>query len=741
MVLLGSLSHSLASTPLKFVENGRSAYRIVLDPQATDSDRRAAEELQKYVERVAGARLSVVEATIVKGGPAVWVLSAGHAGSFRSAIDWNRLEDDGFTIKTDGDRLIIAGGKRKGSLYGVYTFLETYLGCRKYSPTVEFTPKQRTIVLPTFENTQVPPITFRDGFFYDPGYMDWHKLDNHDDLFGMYVHTFRTLVPPEKYFSEHPEYFTKLKAGRIPDAQLCLTNPDVFRIVVQELKERMRQKPEVRYWSVSQNDTFSPCECVACKAIDSVEGSPSGSLLAFVNRVADAFPDKVISTLAYQYSRAAPATIKPRANVNIMLCSIECNRSRPLAADPGSASFVKDVSDWGKLTDNIYLWDYVVQFRNLISPFPNLRVLQPNVQFFVKNGIRSVFEQGSGSLPNEFKELRTYLIAKLLWNPNANVDSLMSDFLSGFYGKASPFLRQYIETMHDALKASGEELTIYGYPLPSKRGYLSPENMDRYIAFFDRAEESVKGDTAVLRRVQRARLPLQFALLEQAKVYGTGERGFYARASDGTWSVKPSMMKLLETFVERCNDGGIKALEEMGRSPDEYVAATKQFLETSMKNPRGLFRPVTLVNPASSKYKNGEASALTDGLRGWADYNMNWLGFEGEDMEATIDLGSLQPVRKITSGFLQDVNAWVFMPLKVEFAVSSDGQVFRTVAELKDSIPANVGKAFVRPFIAEVKETDVRYVRVRAVNMKTCPLWHKGAGGPAWIFADEITVE
>ncbi len=732
---------ALATSPLNLVEKGRSVYRIVLDPQATESDRRAADVLRKYVGEISGAWLLIVEEPMKKKGPAVWILSAGHAAGFRGSVDWNRLEDDGFTIKTENDDLIIAGGKKKGSLNGVYSFLERYLGCRMYTPTAEFVPKQRTLSLAPFEDTQVPVIAFRDAFSYDPGYMAWHKLDNHDDLFGMYVHTFRSLVPPGVYFHDHPEYYSKVKSGRIPDGQLCLTNPDVFRIVLQALRDQMKQRPNVRYWSVSQNDTFSPCECETCRAIDSLEGSPSGSLLAFVNRVADAFPEKTISTLAYQYSRAAPATMKPRPNVNIMLCSIECNRSKPLASDPGSASFVKDVSDWVKLTRNIYLWDYVVQFRNLISPFPNLRVLQPNIRFFAKNGIRAVFEQSSGSLACEFKELRTYLIAKLLWDPDADVDVLTNDFLRGYYGKAAPYLRQYIDGMHDALEASGEDLTIYGYPLPSKKGYLAPQNLDKYVALFDRAEEVAKGDSAFLHRVQIARLPLQFALLEQAKVYGTGKRGFFSKTADGAWSVQPTMMELLETFVDRCNKGGIKAMEEMGRTPEQYFATTKQFLETSMKNPRGLFKPVDLAKPASTRYQNGDATVLTDGLRGWADYNMNWLGFEGEDMEATIDLGSVQPVRRIASGFLQDQNAWIFMPVKVEFAVSEDGQQFRTVAEVKNSIPEKTDKACVQPFVAEVSVPSVRYVRVKGVNIKACPLWHKGAGGPAWIFADEITVE
>lgn len=747
ILLLATLVCSLAmATPPKgpkiaLTRDGRPAACIMITRDASEVDRKAASELQKYVKRISGAELLISADTAVKASALVWIGSAGHSQNFPLSVAWEKLEDDGFIIRSEGKHLYIAGGKKRGSLYGVYTLLESYLGCRKYSPTVEIVPNRRTIVLPPIDIVQVPKLKFRDAFWYDPDYMAWHKLDNHDEPFGLYVHTFQRLVPPDRYFKDHPEYFTKGRAGRVPDAQLCLTNPDVLKIVVDGLRERMRERPNAQYWSVSQNDTFSPCECDACRAIDSTEGSNSGSVLSFVNRVAEQFPDKVISTLAYQYSRAAPKQIIPRDNVNIMLCSIECNRSRPLETDSSSASFRKDVEDWTKLTNNIYLWDYVVQFRNLMSPFPNLRVLQPNIRYFVKSGVTAMFEQGSGSMPNEFKELRTYLIAKLMWNPDINVDSLMNDFLKGYYGKAAPFIREYIDTMHDALQASGEDLGIYGFPLPSKNGYLSASNMDRYVKLFDKAERPVRGDSVMLKRAQIARLPLQFALLEQAKIYATGTRGFFEREKKSLWHVRPTMRRLLATFVDRCKRFGIGALSEMGTTPDDYLAATEKFLGSSMKNHLALFKPVKLTVPASKKYHDGDESALTDGLKGLDDFHLNWLGFEGEDMQATVDFGSIQMVKKVETDFLQDMNAWIFLPTSVAYSVSSDGQTFHTVTTVMRVIPQDRKGVWSVPFIAEFEPTNARYVRVKATSLKQCPDWHKGAGGLCWIFADEIVVE
>ncbi len=736
LVLLIGAHGGIAAGALELVTNGRSDFSVFVDVSASPSVLACADTLCRYIRDISGAQLTVVHEQRKEGRQIVFEVGA----CADQGLKIQELGSEGFRIKTDRHNLFATANTERGIQNAVYTFLETYLGCRKYTPTVTFIPKKETIVLPDIDDTQVPPVTFRVQSFYEPSYAAWHKLDTRDD-WGLFVHTFGTLVPPEKYFDGHPEYFTELKGNRISGGQLCLTNPDVFRIVVNELRARMKENPQARIWSVSQNDTYCPCECEACRAIDSVEGSPAGSIISFANRVADEFPGKIISTLAYQYSRAAPKHTKPRPNVNVMLCSIECNRSRPLADDPNSASFIKDVKDWCKLTNNIFLWDYVIQFRNLVSPFPNLRVLQPNIQFFVENGIASIFEQGLPDMHGEFAELRIYLIAKLLWNPYINIDSVLDDFLQGYYGKAAPYLRRYIDVMHDALEASGENLLIYGYPSPSQNGYLSPAMMETYDSLFDQAENAVKNESEYLFRVQTARLPLQFALLEQAKVYGIGARGCFIENRDGTLSVKPAMESLLTTFVERCKRAEISMLWERGTSPDQYDAATRAFFDQSGMTHLAKSKRVYLAEPASSKYHNGDESSLTNGFKGWDDYHMHWLGFEGQDMEATIDLGTVQTVSSISTDFLQDIESWIFMPRTVEFSISDDGRRYRSVGEVKNTVPAEKNGAVVAPFAVQFEPSKVRFVRVKAVNMKTCPAWHKGAGGMAWIFIDEITVQ
>ena len=293
-------------------------------------------------------------------------------------------------------------------------------------------------------NRYLPPVTTRtvhSRLFYDnhefankrkvtyeafPGYVP-----------GAGVHTFHRFVPASNYLRSHPAYFALRKGRRLP-TQLCLSNDEVLDIVINTVDSLFKQYPNHGVISVSQDDNQQYCQCEDCMLINDREGSPAGSVIEFVNKVAEQFPDKTISTLAYQYTRTAPKTIKPRENVLITLCSIECDRSGPI--NEKCVDFSQDLESWGKLTSNIRIWDYTTQFTNFLAPFPNLYTLQPNIQLFKQNNAKWIFEQHSHH-PSELFELRSYLTSKLLWNPDINPFSTIDDFLQGYYQAAAPFIR------------------------------------------------------------------------------------------------------------------------------------------------------------------------------------------------------------------------------------------------------------------------------------------------------------
>lgn len=727
-------------------ENGISRYHIVIPSSATADEEKASRVLQEYILQISGAALPIIEADKVRTSYEIVLGQNDRLDELKTGINFNSLAEDGFIVKTDSNRLIIAGGNEKGTLYGVYTFLEKYLGCRMYSPKVKIIPKQKRIVLTAINDLQVPVIRFRDTHYkvtWDAEYTEWHKLD-HDErggrpAWGMWVHTFNELVPPETHYTDHPEYFSMVNGARIP-TQLCLANPQVLEITIQNLRKKIAEKPEAFYWSVSQNDNRNFCTCDPCKAIDDREGSPSGSIINFVNQVAEQFPDKMISTLAYEYGRRAPKTLRPRENVNIMLCSIEAYRHLPITEDSTSADFVKDVQDWGKIAKDIIVWDYVIQFPNLVSPFPNLHVLKPNIQFFANNGVSAMFEQGNREVGGEFAALRAYMISKLLWNPNENADTLMNDFLKGYYGPAAKPIRQYIDEMREALLKAGKPLRIFGSPNEASVSYLTPELIQRYEKLFDEAEACVKDMAEILERVKIARLPLDFAIMEQAKKNFTGERGVFEKV-DGKWEVRTAIRSKVDPFTDLCVREGVTRVKEWSTSPDEYRSAMYRLFAHGMKEHLAYGKKVRFISPDTTKLPPTAATILTDGVRGGHDYAYNWLAFPGQNLEAVVDLGESKKVRRIESAYFQ-YGFWLrLFPKKVEYFVSADGKNFEPVGTVNNTLPIDQYGGHQRDFIAEFEPRMARYVKVKAHTIGNTPEWHPGAGRPANMLVDEIVVE
>ncbi len=731
---------------ITLVENHASVYRIV-KPFAADSlEDRAAVALQSYLAQISGVTLSIVDDRQPFVSQSILIGHNSHL--LRAGFDPESLNpgDDGFIIKSCGSTVILYAKSSQAVLYAVYAFLEDHLGCRMYAPDAIKIPRQEQLSFDEIDDRQAPFFTWRETLHYFPYtsqvYCDWHKLQNRRssrEKWGMWVHTFDRLVPAEKYFTQHPEYFSEINGIRYRDGQLCLTNPDVLNTVIENLRGMIKEKPDALYWSVSQNDNYNYCTCPTCRAQDEKHGSHSGSLLSFVNQVAASFPDKIISTLAYQYTRQAPQDLRPLKNVNIMFCSIECNRSKPLASDPGEAAFRRDLEDWGALTSNIIVWDYVVQFRNLLDPFPNLHVLQPNLQYFRDHNCRLMFQQGSGYNISEMHELRTYLIAKLLWNPDIDIEKVKRDFLEGYYGAAGRYIGDYLDLLHKSLIASDAKLDIYGYPFDAIHTYLTPELLSSYQTCFAQARKAVQKDSLLLARVERAELAVEFAVLD-ISLHDINSELAFVQQKAGKRIPNQGMLRRLEEFVQACSRHGIERLEEHGYSPLEFQKNILAMVAKATNPNKAHGKPVRLLTACSEKYPAGGGPALTDGKYGQVDYHYNWLGFENAHLEAVIDLQKETEIQEISADFLQHDLDWVFLPLVVEYAVSSDGKKFSKVGRLEHAVQPTGAKRFLHSFTQPLVGIKARYVKILAESVKLCPAWHRGSGQPAWIFIDEVIV-
>lgn len=737
-----------AQRGLVLVKNGKSTYHIIIAANADSITKRAASIFHDYIKKISGAELPVLADASKTQREEVLIGKTNRISPAAWTAMTSGLGNDGFLLQTLQHRLTIAGVTSRGSVNGVVGFLEDQLGCRKYAPDAEYIPVLQTIVLPALHDLQVPPAGIRiinGAFPANAEYKDWRKLATVADLWndgdwkGYYVHTFRRLVPPDKYFAAHPEYFSLVNGKRISYGQLCLTNPEVYTIAVNQLRADMALHPEVRYWSVSQNDTYDNCQCDACRKLDSLDGSPAGSLLNFVNRVAAAFPDKVITTLAYQYTRKPPLHTRPASNVMVTLCTIELNRSRPIETDPGSAAFKQDIIGWSNICRLIMLWDYEVQFTNYLCPFPLFHTLQPNIQFFTKYGVTAHFQQCNAVHGVEFAELKTYLLSKLLWNPNANADSIINDFMKGYYGHAAPFIRKYFDLLHEQANASKQGLDIYGTPVWHAATFLSADAIKDYYKIFDDAEAAVKDQPALLERVKIDRLCVQYADMEIGKTDLFGERGWYRIIGD-KYMLRPERKLLLDSFYAVCKRNNVVQFNENGLTADSYYAATLRFINVEVEGNLAFKKPVTCDPLPAEKYSGLGPQLLTNGVKGTEDYKINWLGWEGKDLTITVDLEKVQPVHEVILSSLQYPKSWILHPLKVVCSTSVDGKTFMDAGVVGIDGDGQNEPMF-RNYSFKLGVSTTRFIRLKVTATSVLPAWHTYVGNHSWVFLDEVLVK
>ena len=722
LIVFVALCPMPSSGQMVLVKGGKAKASVVLTDQTAET-RQAAELLNKFVERISGTRLPLVPQSKV-GRNRVFIggKSAG-------------LDTDGYQLECHDGSLSITSGGGRGAIYGVATLLEQYMGVNYWAYEACDCPRKSTLELPAMQLCEVPAFRFRQTFSYgneDPDYILWYRLNHQSEVFAsdLWVHTFNQILPASVYGTSHPEYYSFLNGERRPGAhsQWCLTNPEVFELACQKIDSIFRAHPGKTMISVSQNDGNNTyCQCEACRAVDEYEGSPSGNLIRFLNKLAKRFPDKQFSTLAYLYSMHPPKHVRPLPNVNIMLCDIDCKREVPLTDNESGRDFMRALEGWGRISDNIFVWDYGVNFDNMIVPFPNFHILQKNLRLFRKNHTTMVFEQVNGQRGTDFSEMRAYMLGKLMWNPDLDADSLMRTFLNGYYGKAGKYLYEYHKVLQGALLASNTDLWIYDSPVSHKNGMLNGHCMAVYRELFDKAEASVRGDSVRLARVQIARLPIQYSELEIARTQ--------------TGLDKAVVERKLETFRERCARYHIIHLNERNNLVPDYCRLYEErFLPHANSNKAAGARVLWNHAPAA-RYRTIADKALTDGLYGGASYVESWVGWEGEDADFILDMGEQKTFSSITTDFLMQSGAWVLLPKSVTYSWSRDGKTFTDLGTREFSEDRDLSIKFVPGEVKMPSPVTARYIRVVVKTIGLCPSWHYGVGHPAWFFLDEVRVE
>ena len=514
--------------PAAVTKHSIAGYKIFYQGEGTP-DETAAKILADTLNEITGGTNFAAETGMPSGANEFLV------GSI-SGADVSALGVDGYLIGADGSAITIAGGAR-GVIYGVYRFLEKYFDCHWYTHTLRVIPAGPAEIAEVKAESYAPILEYRDTDWIsprDPVYSLANGLngsvyrslpESQGGTFGYnggMCHTFiNYFVKPVDFFEDHPDWYAWRddKNARVP-RQLCLTSDEVLAEMTREVLDQLRGGNGQPIVSVTQDDNQDYCQCAKCKAVDAEEGSHAGTMIRFANAIADAvkdeFPDALIDTFAYQYTRTPPKITKPRDNVIVRLCSIECCFAHPLD-DPSCAENVKfagDIKTWSQISNHLYIWDYTTNYSHYNCVFPDFGVLQENMQFFVANNVRGVYEEGNyqaAECDSEFAELRAYLLARLMFDPYLDYSAEMNGFLKAYYGGGWQYMREFIDLSiaNAGTKRPHSKLGIGNSPTDKDLLNLKPNQIRYADQLWDKAIE-LAGSETCRQNVLRSQLSWRF---------------------------------------------------------------------------------------------------------------------------------------------------------------------------------------------------------------------------------------
>lgn len=504
---------------------GVTVAAVVTAADATAREKLAADEIAAYLQRIAGPELERIE--LAEDGVGEGVIAVGELARRAGIITQEELDAvarDGYMVRVAGGRAGICGWRDVGTVYGAYALLRE-LGVRFYAPECEVVPARPKLVIPECELSAAPHYEWR-------GMTDNMKLGQtpDDDVgdpgeigeSGSWVHSADFLVPFDTYSEEHPEYFALGKDGqrlhRDPsrhrfDVHLCLSNPDVQRVSAERMLYLIEKQPDRTFFGVSQGDGFGWCQCEQCQALDAVPGvEMADRLLEYVNfiarAVAEKYPEKRILTLAYTFATSPPPQrVKPEPNVMVQFCPypgrVEC-QSHDLTCEQNRKGLA-DFEGWlAACPDNMYIFDYPCGYREYYEPFGSFYAMKRKLDVYAERGIRGIFYCG---VPSSFRDLFVFVQSRLLWEPEADVESLIDEFMPVYYGPAAPHMRAYFDFFH----AEFERRNIHQMCEGPNPGFVTPEFSHEGLDLIARAEAAAAGDDDVLSRVWAEKFCLLFA--------------------------------------------------------------------------------------------------------------------------------------------------------------------------------------------------------------------------------------
>lgn len=563
----------------------------------------------------------------------------------------------GFNLIHDGNQLTISGASESALKKGICYFFSQYTNLNQFNQHQKNIAPQQTVNIPLgLRYASNSELGYIEPYFaenFNEEFRLWNNTNTLEETWGLWGHNIG------KFIKVIPEMYAIVN-GKPNEEQLNFSSKALQDALEAAIANQLDNNPQANKFMVMPYDNELVCQCEQCIKAGNTKTNASPAVYALIDKLADRFPNASFYSTAY-VSTETPPKKSVKDNVGVMISTMSFPKGVVLENSNKAPKIVQKFKDWQKVTKNIYLWDYAINFDNYFEFYPTVSIAQKNLQFYLKNGVTGIFMHGSdeGSFA-AFGDLKCYLYAQLFNNPNADLKYHTQLFLESNYPTLGKMLSEYYVKAEEIALQSNKTIDIYGGIKQSVKKYLNQEEVTKYLNNF---LPKINSFTSKERKASEMMLmAFIFQNLELLRTNGIAENG-YANYQNNQVELKPEVQKWLTLLKQLANSNGIDRYNESNLSLHDYIDLwNTRIIQTPYKN---LFykEPFKVTSKLDEDYS--DSKMLNDGALGFKDYYNNWLINSAPMLTLETNIAGLESASSVQIDFLYDKKHKIYPPEKV----------------------------------------------------------------------------
>ena len=570
-----------------------SEYAIIPADKKDAQDVKWATYLKKHFQKRSTDKDCVIEGV------------AQDESQLQVVVDLNPNIDSDYNVERDNQYLRLTARNTETMLWLQYQFMSaaSERDNRFLSPDLppsviscmndtagKFAFEYRGIYSPTNSNEDIMPILGTHNVDFD-----W----------GLWGHNLR------KVFTDGgiPTSAKALVNGIRSDEQFCFTSEALYKAYENYVIDNYGEgnNDETVRFAVMPNDNDEVCQCPMCRKAGNTATSATPAVSQMVERLAPRFPKHLFFTSSYSTTTQPPTHPMPN-NVGVLVSAMSLPLIANIESKADKKTFENIINTWKKATNRIYVWDYMRNFDDYLTPYPCLHLLQARLLYFKHLGVKGVFYNGSGYDYASFDDIQTYVIAQLLCNPDIDVNHAIDHYFSLCYPTTSAICSEYYKQIEDrALKTN---LSPYAGIKELTKSYLNATDFETFWNKLDKASKKSTNDER--KRLNKLLTALNFTRLELLRCQNTAPQ-------------KEQLSQILGLL------NGYKSFKDLANYREANGAMDAYTLQWSQSYPWLQHKDNALLSTQLKPLcklddEYTDLSILTDGKQGFTtDYHTDWI--------------------------------------------------------------------------------------------------------------------